>query len=162
MKWNWRTYLCQMHLGRQFLMLFVYIVLRIESLMDVCPSCFTEFFIHFTTKSSIHNRQMTKVQKIGFIQVLTGSARIERMWEILHCLQEKEHLQRFSLNWELHDKHLFQNVIYSDPVVQNSVPMLITQLRWVIISKYALSVVLASFFKSFEPIFCNYPQCVLE
>ena len=73
MKWNWRTYLCQMHLGRQFLMLFVYIVLRIESLMDVCPSCFTEFFIHFTTKSSIHNRQMTKMQrKIGFYTISSG------------------------------------------------------------------------------------------
>jgi len=38
-------------------------------------------------------------------------------------------LRRFGFTWELHDKHLFQNVIYGDPLVQRSLPMLITQLR---------------------------------
>ena len=42
-----------------------------------------------------------------------------------------EHLSRFSLTWELHNKHLFQSIIYSDPVVHNSLPMLVTQLRYV-------------------------------
>ncbi|XP_067938366.1 protein FAM193A-like isoform X2 [Watersipora subatra] len=44
-------------------------------------------------------------------------------------MKELQHLMRFALTWDLHDKHLFHSVIYSDPVVQNSVPMLITQLR---------------------------------
>lgn len=51
--------------------------------------------------------------------------------------QETEHLRRFSFTWELHDKHLFQSVIYVDPVVQNSLPMLITQLRLGAASKEA-------------------------
>ncbi|CAH1782955.1 unnamed protein product [Owenia fusiformis] len=42
---------------------------------------------------------------------------------------ELEHLKRFNLTWELHNKHLFQSIIYTDPLVQNSLPMLITQLR---------------------------------
>ncbi len=44
--------------------------------------------------------------------------------------QELEHLKRFNLTWELHNKHLFHSIIYTDPVVQNSLPLLITQLRY--------------------------------
>ncbi|XP_074640905.1 uncharacterized protein LOC141898735 [Tubulanus polymorphus] len=50
---------------------------------------------------------------------------------------ENEHLKKFNLTWELHNKHLFQNIIYSDPLVQNSLPVLITQLRLGAASKEA-------------------------
>lgn len=53
---------------------------------------------------------------------------------MLYIFQESEHLKRFNLTWELHDKHLFRSIIYTDPVVQNSLPMLVTQLRSVLSS----------------------------
>ncbi len=43
--------------------------------------------------------------------------------------QETEHLQKFSMTWEIHNKHLYQSIIYSDPVVQNSLPELMSQLQ---------------------------------
>jgi hypothetical protein len=51
---------------------------------------------------------------------------------------EQKHLKRFQLTWELHNKHLFQSIIYMDPVVQNSLPMLVTQLRYAEIFSYFL------------------------
>ncbi|XP_078662935.1 LOW QUALITY PROTEIN: uncharacterized protein LOC144906481 [Branchiostoma floridae x Branchiostoma belcheri] len=42
---------------------------------------------------------------------------------------EKGHLSKFQLTWEFVNKHLFHSIIYTDPLVQNSVPALITQLR---------------------------------
>ncbi|XP_064630166.1 protein FAM193A-like isoform X2 [Lineus longissimus] len=42
---------------------------------------------------------------------------------------EQEHLKRFNLTWELHNKHLFQNIVYTDSLVQSSLPMLMAQLR---------------------------------
>ncbi|XP_013395019.1 protein FAM193A isoform X2 [Lingula anatina] len=42
---------------------------------------------------------------------------------------ETEHLKKFNLTWELHNKHLLHSIIYSDPLVQNNLPMLLTQLR---------------------------------
>lgn len=51
------------------------------------------------------------------------------MHHIFCVFLQMDHLKRFNLTWELHNKHLFQSIIYTDPVVQNSLPMLITQLR---------------------------------
>jgi len=42
---------------------------------------------------------------------------------------EMDHLRRFSLTWELLNKHIFQAVIYTDPLIQNNLPIFISQLR---------------------------------
>ncbi len=42
---------------------------------------------------------------------------------------EMEHLRRFSLTWEILNKHLYQSIIYSDPLIQNNLPIFISQLR---------------------------------
>jgi len=42
---------------------------------------------------------------------------------------EVNHLRRFSLTWELLSKHLYQMLVYSDPLIQNNLPIFISQLR---------------------------------
>ncbi|XP_074948129.1 protein FAM193A isoform X2 [Phalacrocorax aristotelis] len=42
---------------------------------------------------------------------------------------ENEHLKKFQVTWELHNKHLFQNLVFSEPLLQNSLPTLVSQLR---------------------------------
>uniref|UniRef100_A0A3P9MS54 Family with sequence similarity 193 member A n=1 Tax=Poecilia reticulata TaxID=8081 RepID=A0A3P9MS54_POERE len=42
---------------------------------------------------------------------------------------ENEHLQKFQVTWELHNKHLFENLVFSEPILQNSLPALIAQLK---------------------------------
>ncbi|XP_018418782.1 PREDICTED: protein FAM193A [Nanorana parkeri] len=42
---------------------------------------------------------------------------------------ENEHLKKFQVTWELHNKHLFENLVFSDPLLQNSLPTLVSQLR---------------------------------
>lgn len=43
--------------------------------------------------------------------------------------QENEHLQKFQVTWELHNKHLFENLVFSEPILHSSLPALIAQLR---------------------------------
>ncbi|KAM8969290.1 protein FAM193A isoform 2-T2 [Sarcophilus harrisii] len=40
-----------------------------------------------------------------------------------------EHLKKFQVTWELHNKHLFENLVFSEPLLQNSLPTLLSQLR---------------------------------
>ena len=42
---------------------------------------------------------------------------------------EVNHLRRFTLTWELLSKHLYQMLVYSDPLIQNNLPIFISQLR---------------------------------
>ncbi|XP_028834359.1 protein FAM193A isoform X2 [Denticeps clupeoides] len=42
---------------------------------------------------------------------------------------ENEHLQKFQVTWELHNKHLFENLVFSEPILHNSLPALVAQLR---------------------------------
>uniref|UniRef100_A0A8B9IVW5 Family with sequence similarity 193 member A n=1 Tax=Amazona collaria TaxID=241587 RepID=A0A8B9IVW5_9PSIT len=42
---------------------------------------------------------------------------------------ENEHLKKFQVTWELHNKHLFENLVFSEPLLQNSLPTLVSQLR---------------------------------
>uniref|UniRef100_A0A3B5L8N3 FAM193 C-terminal domain-containing protein n=1 Tax=Xiphophorus couchianus TaxID=32473 RepID=A0A3B5L8N3_9TELE len=42
---------------------------------------------------------------------------------------ENEHLQKFQVTWELHNKHLFENLVFSEPILQNCLPALIAQLK---------------------------------
>lgn len=43
--------------------------------------------------------------------------------------QENEHLQKFQVTWELHNKHLFENLVFSEPILHSSLPALVAQLR---------------------------------
>lgn len=43
--------------------------------------------------------------------------------------QENEHLQKFQVTWELHNKHLFENLVFCEPILHNSLPALVAQLR---------------------------------
>ncbi|XP_031415327.1 protein FAM193A isoform X2 [Clupea harengus] len=42
---------------------------------------------------------------------------------------ENEHLQKFQVTWELHNKHLFENLVFCEPILHNSLPALVAQLR---------------------------------
>ncbi|XP_064201251.1 protein FAM193A-like isoform X1 [Anguilla rostrata] len=42
---------------------------------------------------------------------------------------EDEHLKKFQVTWELHNKHLFENIVFSEPLLHNSLPSLVAQLR---------------------------------
>ncbi|MFT7807673.1 protein FAM193A [Arapaima gigas] len=42
---------------------------------------------------------------------------------------ENEHLQKFQVTWELHNKHLFENLVFSEPILHNTLPSLVAQLR---------------------------------
>lgn len=42
---------------------------------------------------------------------------------------ETEHLVRFNLTWEELNKHLYQSVVYMDPLIQKSLPIFISQVR---------------------------------
>ncbi|KTF76129.1 hypothetical protein cypCar_00038403 [Cyprinus carpio] len=42
---------------------------------------------------------------------------------------ENEHLQKFQVTWELHNKHLFENLVFSEPILHNSLPALVARLR---------------------------------
>ncbi|WAR21704.1 F193A-like protein, partial [Mya arenaria] len=50
-----------------------------------------------------------------------------RMAGLLKELQN--HLKRFKVTWDLHNKHLFQSVVFSEPSIKNSLNLLIQQLR---------------------------------
>jgi len=68
-----------------------------------------------------------------FIQGLLGGH--ERLCEASKIIcpvlgdLEVNHLRRFSLTWELLSKHLYQMLVYSDPLIQNNLPIFISQLR---------------------------------
>uniref|UniRef100_A0A8C9SD02 Family with sequence similarity 193 member A n=1 Tax=Scleropages formosus TaxID=113540 RepID=A0A8C9SD02_SCLFO len=40
---------------------------------------------------------------------------------------ENEHLQKFQVTWELHNKHLFENLVFSEPILHNTLPSLVAQ-----------------------------------
>ncbi|XP_054435579.1 protein FAM193A-like [Pteronotus mesoamericanus] len=42
---------------------------------------------------------------------------------------ENEHLSLFDVTWELHNKHLFENLIFSDRLLQSNLPALMSQIR---------------------------------
>ena len=52
---------------------------------------------------------------------------------------ENEHLSQFSLTWEVLNKYLHQSIIYSDPIIQNNVPIFISQVRYIFFVFYAIS-----------------------
>ncbi|RXM97299.1 Protein FAM193A, partial [Acipenser ruthenus] len=42
---------------------------------------------------------------------------------------ENEHLKKFQVTWELHNKHLFENLVFSEPLLHSCLPTLVAQLR---------------------------------
>ncbi|XP_063075042.1 protein FAM193A isoform X2 [Engraulis encrasicolus] len=42
---------------------------------------------------------------------------------------ENEYLQKFQVTWELHNKHLFENLVFSEPSLRSRLPALIEKLR---------------------------------
>ncbi|XP_054636472.1 protein FAM193A isoform X2 [Dunckerocampus dactyliophorus] len=42
---------------------------------------------------------------------------------------ENEHLQKFHVTWELHNKHLFENLVFSEPILHSGLPALVAQLK---------------------------------
>ncbi|XP_057562107.1 protein FAM193A isoform X2 [Hippopotamus amphibius kiboko] len=42
---------------------------------------------------------------------------------------ENEHLRKFQVTWELHNKHLFEDLVFSEPLLQSSLPALVSQIR---------------------------------
>ncbi|XP_014661514.1 PREDICTED: protein FAM193A-like isoform X2 [Priapulus caudatus] len=73
-------------------------------------------------------KQFITVLLDEYDSLCTASSRVA---SVLIELEEK-HLNCFNLTWDMLDRHLFQSIIYSDPLLQNSLPMIITQM-----SRYA-------------------------
>nr|XP_060511896.1 protein FAM193A [Panthera onca] len=44
-------------------------------------------------------------------------------------VRENEHLKKFQVTWELHNKHLFENLVFSEPLLQSNLPALVSQIR---------------------------------
>ncbi|KAJ8262219.1 hypothetical protein GJAV_G00163940 [Gymnothorax javanicus] len=42
---------------------------------------------------------------------------------------ENEHLKKFQVTWELHNKHLFEKIVFSEPLLLDTLPSLVAQLR---------------------------------
>ncbi|XP_061840114.1 protein FAM193A isoform X1 [Nerophis lumbriciformis] len=42
---------------------------------------------------------------------------------------ENEHLQKFHVTWELHNKHLFENLVFSEPILHSCLPALVAKLK---------------------------------
>eukprot|EP00066_Takifugu_rubripes_P021804 XP_011611070.1 PREDICTED: protein FAM193A [Takifugu rubripes] len=42
---------------------------------------------------------------------------------------ETEHLKKFRVTWELHNKHLFENLVFSEPILHSNLPTLVAQLK---------------------------------
>ena len=42
---------------------------------------------------------------------------------------DRGHLQRFSVTWDIAVKRVYQDVVYSDALVQNNLPIFVSQLR---------------------------------
>ncbi|XP_077575275.1 protein FAM193A [Stigmatopora nigra] len=42
---------------------------------------------------------------------------------------ENKHLHKFHVTWELHNKHLFENLVFSEPILHSSLPALVAQLK---------------------------------
>uniref|UniRef100_A0AAR2KHR5 FAM193 C-terminal domain-containing protein n=1 Tax=Pygocentrus nattereri TaxID=42514 RepID=A0AAR2KHR5_PYGNA len=40
---------------------------------------------------------------------------------------ENEHLKKFQVTWELHNKHLFESLVFSEPILHSSLPALVAQ-----------------------------------
>lgn len=47
--------------------------------------------------------------------------------------QENEHLKKFQVTWELHNKHLFENLVFSEPLLQSTLPALLSQIRYLVL-----------------------------
>lgn len=39
-------------------------------------------------------------------------------------------MQKFQVTWELHNKHLFEDLVFSEPLLQSSLPALVSQIRY--------------------------------
>ena len=42
---------------------------------------------------------------------------------------DQGHLQRFSVTWDIAVKRVYQDVVYSDPLVQNNLPIFVSQVN---------------------------------
>ena len=68
-----------------------------------------------------------------FLELLDGYERLCNACQHLSPVMielENEHLSQFSLTWEVLNKYLHQSIIYSDPIIQNNVPIFISQVRY--------------------------------
>lgn len=39
-------------------------------------------------------------------------------------------MRKFQVTWELHNKHLFENLVFSEPLLQSNLPALVSQIRY--------------------------------
>nr|CAD7258739.1 unnamed protein product [Timema shepardi] len=75
-------------------------------------------------------KQTPEIAQIFLTGLLDGYEKLclaaKQLMTLLHPL-EKEHLQKFNLTWEVLNKHLYQSCVYTDPLVQNNLPVYIGQ-----------------------------------
>lgn len=67
------------------------------------------------------------------LSVANAFQRFERKYvcaTLAVVLQENEHLKKFQVTWELHNKHLFESLVFSEPILHSSLPALVGQLKY--------------------------------
>ncbi|XP_021378384.1 protein FAM193A-like isoform X2 [Mizuhopecten yessoensis] len=94
-----------------------------------------EFVIEMKVRllKQLHSGYKTPPEAKTFISMLLDEyghlCQVSRkMAEVLTELKT-EHLAKFNVTWELHNKHLFQSIAYTEPSIQSSLHLIITQLR---------------------------------
>lgn len=65
-------------------------------------------------------------------------------------------MKKFQVTWELHNKHLFENLVFSEPLLQSNLPALVSQIRYLVFVCVCLHGVTAQSFS----LCCS--GCVLE
>ncbi|XP_060085578.1 protein FAM193A-like [Ylistrum balloti] len=94
-----------------------------------------EFVIEMKVRllKQLHSGYKTPPEAKTFISMLLDEyghlCHVSRkMAEVLTELKT-DHLAKFNVTWELHNKHLFQSIAYTEPSIQSSLHSIITQLR---------------------------------
>ncbi|XP_033232159.1 uncharacterized protein LOC117183100 isoform X2 [Belonocnema kinseyi] len=80
----------------------------------------------------LHNQRINHLAEIFLTRMLDGyDALISTALQISELVKpvETEYFQKFNLTWESFNKKLYQDYVYTDPLIQNKLPPFIGQLR---------------------------------
>lgn len=61
----------------------------------------------------------------SYKKLMTAAVQLVPLLEQL----QNEHLNKFNLAWKVLNQHLYQSCVYTDPLVQNNVPVFIALVR---------------------------------
>lgn len=112
-----------------------FISMLLEEYSALCQAARTiSSFLLTLVSWSLGQQSVLCIPAVSFVQV--ALKRIQNLyfltWPCSSTVvfpQENEHLQKFQVTWELHNKHLFENLVFSEPILHSSLPALVAQLK---------------------------------